>query len=85
MASSNEFSNKEINKLRTQYIKKMIKPKVEGKQVLKYIGPIDVVDIPDEILKDLKARIKGIEKFIEYHLFEVIDCETPVIYQWRCI
>ena len=85
MANSNNGSNKEIDNLRKYYIKQITGQRVEGKKVLKYLGPIDVDDIPEEVLKGTKQHIKGIEKLIEYHRFEMTGSNATIIHQWRLV
>ena len=86
MANSNNTSNiNNIDRLRLSYIKKYTQQRVNGKRIMRYVGKIDADDIPEEVLNSLKKHIKGTEKLIEYHQFEMTDTNAIYINQWRLV
>ena len=84
MENSNITSDdKVINRLRLKYIKDFTQKRVDGKRIMRYMGKMDVEDVPEEVLNSVKKHIKGTEKLIEYHQFEMIGTNAIFINQWR--
>ena len=81
--SSETYSTKYIDKLRAEFIKELIR-QMGGKSKLKYYGLMDPDDIPHDGRNFMKTKERGVEKQIEYHMFEMKD-GTPVVGQWRLV
>jgi len=76
--------SRNIENCRSEYIRSVIQ-KHGGKKLMKYLGLIDPDDIDPEQVKVFKAFQKGNEYLIEYHLFEMIKSEIPMVMQWRLV
>ena len=50
---------------------------------MRYVGQLNPDDIPEDGMKQMQKNIKGTERFIEYHLFEIINSKIPMMCQWR--
>ena len=69
-------------KLKDDFVNQIIQP---GKGKIKYIGEVFFEHVPKETIHMLKPHLKGTEKFVEYHEFELIDSNTKIIVQYRVV
>ena len=72
----------DIEKCRSDFIRNSMKNH-GGRKILKYLGEINPDDIPIEQMEKYKTLHTGNEILIEYHMFEMIKSNIPLLQQWR--
>lgn len=82
--TNSKYTVKEIDDLRTQYVKQFRKTN-GGKQQVKYLGVVSPESIAEEGMEQFKKKTKGTELLIEYHMFEMKESGIPIISQWRLV
>ena len=70
--------------LRKEFLTQFSKKHGGVKHII-YVGQLNPDDISEDGMKQMQKNIKGTERFIEYHLFEIINGKIPIICQWRLI
>ena len=68
--------------LRKQFLTRFSIKHGGEKQVI-YLGQLNPDDIPEDGLTQMQKNINGKERLIEYHLFETVHTQLPILCQWR--
>ena len=75
------------NKARADFIKDM-QQQHGGSKVMKYRGPMEEGEMPEDCLSFHRSCLKGTEIAVEYHKFEVVKGPKKgmlVLGQWRLL
>ncbi len=68
---------------RKDFIKQFLEQNNMKSLCVKYIGQIDHLSFQQQQMEFYKSKLIGDEIAVEYHEFELIKSNIPVIFQWR--
>ncbi len=72
-----------IENNRKDFIKQFLEQNNTKSLCIKYIGQIDHLSFQQKQMEFYKSKLIGDEIAVEYHEFELIKSNIPVIFQWR--